>query len=93
VAVVHNLALCGSVSGMETHRLPATIPINGCRVRELRIYRRHLGVEPFAEEVKISRQYLHAIESGRRKQVSPAVFARLKTALQADTEVLVAKSA
>jgi DNA-binding XRE family transcriptional regulator len=78
---------------METHRLPPTIPVDGCKVRELRIYGRHLGVELFAQEVKISRQYLHAIESGRRKHVSPTVFGRLKAALQAETDVLVAKSA
>jgi DNA-binding XRE family transcriptional regulator len=93
VEVYRNLSLCGSVSGMETNRLPPTIPINGCKVRELRIYGRHLGVEPFAQEVRISRQYLHAIESGRRRHVSPTVFGRLKEALQADTDVLVAKPA
>lgn len=77
--------------GTTTEQFGPGIPVNGAAVRRLRLLHRHLGVTELAREMGITSNYVHKIESGKRPTVSPAMFARLKTALQADTEALLSR--
>lgn len=69
-----------------------TIAIDGQAVRHHRLYTACRGVSSLAEEVGITRRYLHMIESGQQKRVRPEVFGRLRTALLVkDVTVLLAQ--
>ena len=76
---------------MQTELGPG-IRVDGMAVRRLRLLHRHLGVAALAEELGISRDYLYKIESGQRPSVSPAMFRRLKEALNVETDVLLPAS-
>ncbi|MGH2618599.1 MAG: helix-turn-helix domain-containing protein [Thermomicrobiales bacterium] len=75
---------------MNQTRTPANVAINGATVRHLRIMS-GLGVTALAEELGCTPPYVSRIESGRAKRVSPAMFAKLRSALAVtDPRVLMA---
>jgi transcriptional regulator with XRE-family HTH domain len=78
---------------MKPHRLGPSIEVDAETIRYRRIFVAHLGVTALAREVSCTPQYISMLESGRQSRVSPAMFGRLKAALQAETDVLTAKSA
>ncbi|MGW7087620.1 helix-turn-helix domain-containing protein [Streptomyces sp. NPDC054871] len=71
------------------HQPPTTYTVNGRKVRELRMA---AGVElaDLAEAAGISRRYLSHIENGTRKHPRPGPYQRLRKALGANEEELLA---
>lgn len=68
-----------------------SVEINGRAVRYHRIYTAGLTMTALAEVCEVSQPYISMIESGRRTHVRPAVFKRLREALQVqDMNVLLA---
>jgi len=60
---------------------PASVPIDGARVRELRQLS-GLKLREFGERAEISTQYASMIERGDRARVSPPVLTRIAKALK-----------
>jgi transcriptional regulator with XRE-family HTH domain len=68
---------------------PTTYPVNGQRVRELRM-EAGLELAELAETAGISRRYLSHIENGTRTRMRPARYQRLRQALGATTTQILA---
>ncbi|WP_372344630.1 helix-turn-helix domain-containing protein [Streptomyces sp. KL116D] len=68
---------------------PTTYTVNGRKVRELRMAA-GLELAELAERAGISRRYLSHIENGTRNRMRPARYQRLRQALGAHEEELLA---
>lgn len=66
----------------QTRTSPPTVEIDGEAVRRYRIYTAGLTVAGLAEQCGVSERYIYMIESGHRRCVGPAVFRKLREALQ-----------
>lgn len=71
------------------HQPPTTYTVNGPKVRELRM-EAGLEVAELAEKAGISRRYLSHIENGTRTRMRPKRYQRLRKALGANEEALLA---
>jgi transcriptional regulator with XRE-family HTH domain len=71
------------------HQPPTTYSVHGPKVRELR---KAAGVEvvDLAERAGISRRYLSHIENGTRTRMRPARYQRLRQALGANEDQILA---
>ncbi|MFE4857281.1 helix-turn-helix domain-containing protein [Streptomyces sp. NPDC056670] len=70
---------------------PATFQVNGAALREDRM-RQGLGIKETAEAAGISRSYLQRLETSARQRMRPALYVRLRTALNSTDERLLAPS-
>jgi len=77
---------------MKRTRLGPFVEIDGEAVRYHRIYTAGLTVAGLAAQCGVTPPYISMIEHGRQRRIGPALFKRLRTALQAeDMNVLLAK--
>lgn len=73
------------------HQPPTTFEVNGAAIRDRR---KTAGLETreLADAAGISRRYLNHLENGSRTRMRPGKYARLRTALNASDQELLAQS-
>jgi transcriptional regulator with XRE-family HTH domain len=71
------------------HQPPTTYSVDGAAICSKRM-NAGLGVQQLAEVVGISDNYLRKLERGDRKHLSPSYYVRLRAALEATDQELLA---
>lgn len=73
------------------HQPQPTFEVNGTAIRRIRM-RQGTEMSQLAEAAGISRSYLNRLEIGTRERMRPETYARLRDALKATDDQLLARS-